>query len=342
MSPPSRPNCRKALAGFLVVYLTVGISGCARKAISKPANSGPGSAGLFVVSALTFSPDGKRLAASVGPKATIWDVESGQEVAVLENASPIVFCLAYSPDGKTIAGGIDKSITLWDADTGKIKKTLDGHQAFIRGLAFTPDGKSLVAAAGLYNFTTTIVEIWVWDVDAGKKIADIPPGQGVITCMALTNDRKIFATGSTDKSVKVWDMAQKKDLATLKHQGGINCLAFSKDGKTLAAADGQFNVTLWNTSTYTELAKLPGPDEIMISSLAFSPSGKFLAGACDDQNIWIWDVAAGKVAATLKGHSRPVKAVAYDTDDKTLASGGRDSEVRIWNPVTEEARVIAK
>jgi WD40 repeat protein len=264
------------------------------------------------------------------------------EGSPLESAAPSVSCLVFSGDGKTIAGGVGHSINLWDAGTGRIEKTLEGHTRLIKGIGFSLDGKTLVSAASLDDrYSPTNVELWLWDLNAGKKVADIKAGQAIIIRLLMAPDQKSFATASM-RSVKVWDLGQKKQLANLQHDGSITSLAFSPDDKSLAVADTQAIVVLWDTDTWKQKSKIEGPEDLIINSLAFSPNGKFLAWGCEDQTVQIWEVATGKLVTTLPGHSQAVTEVAYGSGDNTLASGAQDGDVRLWNISSGQTRITLK
>ncbi len=226
--------------------------------------------------------------------------------------------------------------------TGNPLRTIEGHKAPIVALAFLPDGKTLVAAASLYNFNTTIIELWLWDVTAGKKLADIDTKQFVFNCLALAPDGKSFATGSRDKSVKVWNVSDRKELGNFQASNNVFALAFAPDGKTLAVADGEPNVSFWNTTTWKENAKLEGLEEVMVNSLAYSSDGKLLAVALDGPAIKIWELESMKPVTTLAGHSKPVRVLRYSPDGKSVASGGADGEVRIWDTATGQTSATLK
>ncbi len=237
MSPRFRPSFRLT-AGVFLAAMVVGTSGCgrfatstARTPITVPAP----------VSGLSFSPDGKKLATSIGPKGTIWEADSGKELVSIENEVPSFGALVFSADGRSIAGGADKSIKIWDAATGKVRKTLDGHTAGASAVGFSNDGKILVSAASFYNFRTTIVELFLWDVEAGKKLADINTKQFVLSSMAMAPDRTTFATGSLDNSVKIWNLADRREIAVFQQSGKVLGSAYSPDGKMLASGLGWNN-----------------------------------------------------------------------------------------------------
>jgi WD40 repeat protein len=88
------------------------------------------------VRAVSFSPDGKRLAtASADDTARVWDATSGQELLVLRGHSSLVAAVAFSPDGTRLAtASWDKTAKVWDASNGQELMTLRGHSTLISDL----------------------------------------------------------------------------------------------------------------------------------------------------------------------------------------------------------------
>jgi WD domain, G-beta repeat len=117
------------------------------------------------LTAIAFSPDGKRLAVAAQDGAVrLWDYAAGRQGMILEAALPrteaaqspeawpmgqpaSLFTLAYSPDGRTLASaGRDRFIHLWETATGKKRATLAGHTGTVYAVSFSPDGKTLASA----------------------------------------------------------------------------------------------------------------------------------------------------------------------------------------------------
>ncbi|MCC5644224.1 serine/threonine protein kinase, partial [Nostoc sp. CHAB 5824] len=72
-------------------------------------------------------------------------------------------------------------------------------------------------------------------------------------------DGKTLASGSEDKTIKLWDVSTGKALKTLTgHSSKVNSVVFSPDGKTLASGSEDKTIKLWDVSTGKALKTLTG------------------------------------------------------------------------------------
>jgi RNA polymerase sigma factor (sigma-70 family) len=113
---------------------------------------------------LTFSPDGRMLAAvgsrRVGDQETelitLWETATGKERLSLKGPAGRAYCVTFSPGGRVLAtGGLDRKVHLWDAATGREVRSFAGHQAGVSALAFAPDRMTLASG----SFDTTVL-LW--------------------------------------------------------------------------------------------------------------------------------------------------------------------------------------
>jgi WD40 repeat protein/energy-coupling factor transporter ATP-binding protein EcfA2 len=161
-----------------------------------------------------------------------------------------------------------------------------------------------------------------------------------VSSAVFSPDGRTLATGSYDRTVRLWDISNPQhpaELATLTgHTDTVFSVAFSPDGHTLATASRDRTVRLWNISNPqrpAELATLTGHTDTVFS-VAFSPDGHTLASGTYDHTIRLWNItdpAHPKDLSTLTGHTLNVKPVAFSPDGRTLASGSDDRTVRLWN-----------
>jgi WD40 repeat protein len=155
-----------------------------------------------------------------------------------------------------------------------------------------------------------------------------------VQSVAFSPDGKRLATGSWDRTVKLWDAATGQELLTLKGDlGWVNSVAFSTDGKRLATGSSDGTVRLWDASTGQKLLTIIGHSN-QVNSVAFSADGKRLAIGGNDPTVKLWDAATGRELLALIGHSAWVTSVAFSPDGKRLATGSDDRTVKLWDAAT--------
>jgi WD40 repeat protein len=91
---------------------------------------------------LTFSADGKFLAAGATSGVKVWDVKTGKLKHAL--GTGLARRAVFAPDGKTLAAGTEEGeVNVWDAQTGELRQTLKGHVGYVHALDFSRDGRTL-------------------------------------------------------------------------------------------------------------------------------------------------------------------------------------------------------
>jgi len=155
----------------------------------------------YVVSAMAFSGDGKRLVACTGDGIVhIWDVASLKHRKAPGTFSGRLTMAALSPDGsRVVFGSHDGVLHMWEPDRGIAPTILSGKEGSIAAAAFARGGALVFAGewAG---------PLRVCDLAAGKT-SHVPTGvAGVVNALDFSPDGRTLAAACSDGSVRMWDV----------------------------------------------------------------------------------------------------------------------------------------
>ena len=309
------------------------------------------------VNALAFSTDGKMIASggAANPVIQLWDLDTDSKRSTRSLTGGIysISALAFSEDNTTLISLDEFSgIVHWDVDTGsKLLNVVTGDS--YDTAAFSLEGNTFATA------NTGDGKIHLWDATIGSRQATLSghsrlftednPFAGLvsevfnlpedldISVLAFSSGGKILASGSLDKTVKLWNTENPTLLATLRgHEAWVTAIAFSDDGNTIASGTANKVIKLWDVNTRRERATFRGHKNT-INALTFSPDGKTLASGSADGTIRFWNPDTAKESAIFtSGHTEWVKAIAFAADNTTLASAAFNGTVQIWNVKTAQ------
>jgi RNA polymerase sigma factor (sigma-70 family) len=272
--------------------------------------------------ALSFSPDGKSLAAGRSEKVEIHDTVARK---VARQFGPGAVALAYSPDGRTLAAAGakgDKVARLYDPNTGQEIRALEGHTEAVTSVAFSPDGKLLLTASKDGSAA-------LWDVATGKEVRRLLGNQGEMLSVAVSPDGATMASGGSDGTAVLWDLATGRILAKSKgSEEAVTSLAFAPDAGSLAVASLDKHIRILEVATGKLLMKLEG-HKAGVLAVAYAPDGKQLASVGKDDQVVLWDVAAGQ-PTTLPGKNVRVHAVRFSPDGRLVVFGSGGA-LRVWD-----------
>ena len=117
---------------------------------------------------------------------------------------------------------------------------------------------------------------------------------GSIYCVAFNASGSLFAVGTINGEVRLWQMSSLEPLLTFQgHTDGVRSIAFSPDGRLLASGSEDQTVCLWEVVTgrcRKTLSGHSGP----IRSVVFHPDGQIVASGSEDRSIRIWEISTGQ------------------------------------------------
>jgi WD40 repeat protein/serine/threonine protein kinase len=250
------------------------------------------------ITAIAISPDARQILTGSSDRiARLWDIESGQLLAMLHHRNQVT-AVAFDRNGRTIrTASPGDAVRVWSVPEQSEIIPVQPHPGRVRALAVSPNGDRVATGAddGHVRF---------WNVNSMKWI---PMGD------VLPHPRRLW---------KVAFSPDGNSLATTTY------FYPDKTGKIAKAG-----VHLWDLDTGNLRTVLN--HKAFIQDFAFSPDGCWLATAGDDQNVWIWDAHTGRCVLTAAiRHTQTVRALTFSSDNLTLVTGGGDGVILRWDRVT--------
>lgn len=278
---------------------------------------------------LAYSPNGKFLISGSSDKTTrSWDTDSGKFIRAHKKYTGPINIIAFSANGNQFMCGGNEHADIWywyptnlnrSGKSGSYMPT-----KIFTASVFSYTGKFEVRAFDSISLLDEMITNHF--AESGSK-----PEHSIVLIMGNTNlgvlsahtdsvnvltlheKGKILATGSGDKTIQLWDLAQLWDLQVLKkpvhiskplhiltgHTGNIAALDFSVDSKLLASGSSDKTVRLWDVKTgqhlhtFTrhtgEIGAITFLGDKALSGTAFAKD-KALASGCSDGKVFIWDL----------------------------------------------------
>jgi WD40 repeat protein len=270
---------------------------------------------------LTFTPDGKQVAATFSGNAIhLIDVGTGEvrrTFAPGEAACPCVF----SPDGKLMAaGGYEKGATfaqLWEVSTGKELRRFAAGDSSIRSLAFSPDGATLAGGG-------EDTRLRLWEAATGKELKVFPKIGRSIQSVAFSPDGKTVAAAGD--GVHLYDVGTGKERLQIARRA--RGLVFSSDGAVLTGAVSGA-IYRWDAATGHLLTPTAAQDSA-VEQILITPEGQRVFTRNEDGDVHVWDTVGGKDPRILFGGAE--RGVVLSPDGRWLAWAVEDNSVRTPDP----------
>lgn len=265
----------------------------------------------------------------------------------LEGHADAVYCIDAAPNGKWfVSGGFDQTLKLWDAKTRQPVRSFSGHTKMVLAVSFSPDSKS-IASGSLDN----VVKIWPAELlPTGKPTPaesfthNFAGHQSQIYGVAWSPDGKRVASCSFDKSIKIWEIATKRELRSIPvdvKDVVVYGVTFTADGKSLLACYSDGLIRQFEADTGKAQRQFSGPKGALYS-MSLQKQGAFLAAAGLDKTIYVWKTGDGQVERSIPGHDDDIYRVQFNPAGTKLMSLGYSGQVKVWDASNGKSLLATK
>jgi len=264
------------------------------------------------VTALVFSPDGKRIATgNIYGRVRVWKASSGQSLNAPEPHPDGAATITYGPGGLLASGGFGGRIRVWKGLTAS--RSLTVIPAMISALAFSPSGDQLASALRRRS------RVQLWDLATGSPTTLLSGSRRMVRGLHYDKHGRRILAVNWDVGGFSWSrVADGREQSEVRLPGNhaFPVSRLRADGSVVLAGVTEHGVYVWTRRTGLRQIRYPGSD----IQLAISPDGRLLALASPGVALFVVDARSGATLRILD----PADRAAFSPDGRLLASGRND------------------
>jgi WD40 repeat protein/serine/threonine protein kinase len=154
--------------------------------------------------------------------------------------------------------------------------------------------------------------------------------EGDIYSVAFSHDGRLLASCGKDRTVRLWDLASRRNVATLRgHDSEVNVVAFAPNSQTLVSCGDDGAIVVWDCATKEQIYRLDAGQEA-ITCAAFSPVGPWLTAGARNGRVVVWNTTDWSQAATWQASDDNIQSLAYSRDGTRLATSDDSYNLVVW------------
>lgn len=206
------------------------------------------------------------------------------------------------------------TIQVFDYDGLLIKETKIESKSPVTSSTFDSSSNALVL--GYWNGNLSITKLAEWQMAREWGLH-----KESIGAIAISQDHRWIASGSSDDSAKIVDSNFEKQTLTLEQDNeyDVTCLSFSPDGEYLATGDGENMISIWDCGSGDLLMQMQD-HKATISEIFWSSDGNQIISSSWDKKINRWDTRDGSLIQSVKHHESEISSMAYNQNLDFVAS----------------------
>ncbi|XP_076246835.1 transducin beta-like protein 3 [Calliopsis andreniformis] len=266
---------------------------------------------------------------------------------LLRGHTDIVLALATTPVNVylLLSSSKDNSIRLWFMDkvTAKVSCIASAvrHNASVGSIAISRMSSKFCVSVSqdsclkLWNLPE---DITVNDKCSLSVVHTTMAHEKDINSVTISPNDKLIATGSQDKTAKLWSTSDLQLLGVFRgHRRGVWCVRFSPIDQVLLTTSADCTMKIWSLAELNCLKTIEGHESSILKA-EFLSRGMQLITASGDGLLKLWNIKTSECVCTLEQHSNRIWTLAVSKDEKSIISGGSDSALIFWRDVTEERK----
>jgi WD40 repeat protein len=259
-------------------------------------------------------------------------------ITTLEGHDKYIRSISYFPNGqRMISGSWDKTAWQWDLQAGKeIEEARNFCERGIWAVAVSRDGRwAITGGGGLGDGELKVIEL---DTGIVKKFEGHSRG---ISCIDISADSKLLASGSWDRTTRIWNLGTGKLVAgPFKSIDWVGAVRFSSDLKKLAVkSEAGKCLEVWNVHTETLDVRVGEFGDMPLTSVPVfwthrnrTIVASFTFTFDDATTIYEFDaLTLETVGAPFEAHTKIVRGLALSFDSTLLASAADDNTIKVWD-----------
>lgn len=239
-----------------------------------------------------------------------------------------------------------KGINIWDEISGNLIRNFNERDVYYA--TYSPNQNEIAILYGDGGSSSLsperYKEIHILDSNNGKHNRILKGHTAEVTNVIFSNDGKYLASTSYDGTIRLWDIANGKNIRIISgdsvlcksktsyesHIQVSHSLGFSPDGRHIVSCFGDRGIEVWNAENGDRIGTLKGHIGYAWG-IKYSPDGNLLATAGDDKIVRIWDTKNYALLKSLDGHTGTIVDVSFSADSKYIVSSSNDSTIRVWD-----------
>lgn len=267
---------------------------------------------------------------------------SSWDCQILHGHTDIVLALDVSKKGDLlISSAKDNSIRVWKMCQDTHKLTCvgvgNGHTHGVGTVAFSRLSSDFVVS-GSQDCT-----LKSWSLPPSYSDSEVVTLHTTVTekahekdinSVAVAPNDKFIATGSQDKTAKLWKADTLSLVGVMRgHKRGIWCVQFSPVDQCIATSSSDGYIKIWSLTDFSCVKTFEGHDSSVLQ-VQFLTRGMQLMTCGSDGLLKLWTIKSNECAKTLEEHTEKVWTLACTKREDMIVSGGGDAAIIVWKDST--------